>query len=239
MSQPSNSHPKQQSNLVHQPFPDHEINLFNPPKKNPNGYLTPAKLYLDGVIEEQLALPGKKRHNWQKAVLNPWTISSISIVLLANLVSGIVILLHHQNVDQTAKVKSAEKLSTGPNLAAQEFVDLNLSSLSTISASSSEEIEENKPEIEQSIIAAYPDYIPTYAAHPSLTKNNNYFYILTEYGGDRSLELAKEQVKHVSLINLPQGMFIYLGAFEQRDKAAEFIEYLQGKSIYAYVYPFD
>ena len=239
MSQQSNSQPKKKSNLVHQPFPDHEINLFNPPKRNPNGYLTPARLYLDEVFEEQLVLPGKEKRNWQKTLLSRWTISSLLMVLLANLVSGTVILLHHQNAEKTAKVASSGELSKGPNLAAKEFIDLNLSSLSTISALSPEDREQNKLEVEKSIIAAYPGYIPTYAAHPSLTQNNNYYYILTEYAGDRSLELVKAQVQHVSLINLPQGIFIYMGAFEQRDQAAEFVAYLQKEGIYAYVYPFN
>ena len=62
MSQQSNSLSEQKSSLIHQPFPEHEINLFNPPKKNPNGYLSPAKLYLDGILEEQLisSTPEKK-----------------------------------------------------------------------------------------------------------------------------------------------------------------------------------
>ena len=238
MSRQSNSQLKKRAGLIHQPFPDHEINLFNPPKKNPNGYLTSARLYLDGFLEEQPPPADRAHKNWQKNLLNPWTISAIVIILLANLVAGLAILRHHKEAEKAIQVNSTE-LSIGPNLAAKEFIDLNVSSLSTISSPSSVEKEQDKLEVENSIIENYPDYIPTYAAHPLMSKSNNYYYILAEYAGDRSLELAKAKVHHVSLVNFPQGIFIYLGAFEQKNRATEFVADLRKEGLYAYIYPFD
>lgn len=237
MSQPANSLPKKQSSLIHQPFPDHEINLFNPPKRNPNGYLSPARLYLNSISEEPVISEsenGKRQNN----LLNPWIISSVIILLLAHVVSGTVVLLHRQEAEETAKALSAqpEHLLKGPNLTAKEFIELNLNTLSDISFPESET---QKSKADKSITEAHTGYIPTYAAHPLLANNKDYYYILAEYGGDRSLELAKAQVQQVSLINLTQGMFIYMGAFEQKSEAEKFIASLQTEGIYAYIYPFD
>lgn len=233
MSQQSNSLTEKKSGLIHQPFPDHEVNLFNPPSRNPNGYLSPAKLYLDDV-EEELTPPQLEKTKVQKILLNPWTISSVAVLLLANLISGTTVLLHRQEVAQASKALTLEQLPQGPNLAAKEFINLNLNTLSTISA-----LETEKPEPEKSIIETHTGYIPTYAAHPLLPKSKNYFYILTEYAGDRSLELAKAQVKQVSLVHFPQGIFIYMGAFEQKSQAEKFVTSLREEGLYAYVYPFD
>ncbi|MGK7935881.1 MAG: hypothetical protein AB4206_08790 [Xenococcaceae cyanobacterium] len=236
MSQQSNSLSEKKSSLIHQPFPEHEINLFNPPKKNPNGYLSPAKLYLDGILEEQLISSTPEKNQRQNLLLNPWAISSMIIVLLANLVSATFVLLHRQEAIKVAKPLSFEQLSTGANLAAKEFIELNLSTLSTISPP---EPETNKSEPTKSITEEHEGYIPTYAAHPLLSNSQDYYYILTEYAGDRSLQLAKAQVQQVSLVNFPQGIFIYLGAFEQKSQAEEFVVSLKEEGMYAYVYPFD
>ena len=236
MSQQSNSLSESKSSLVHQPFPDHEVNLFNPPKKNPNGYLSPARLYLNSILEEQPTLSSADKIKGKNFLQSPWAISSIVIVLLANLVSGAFVFFHHQEAMKAAKANSSQQLATGPNLAAQEFIDLNLSTLSTISSAEpkTEELESVK-----SITDNHAGYIPTYAAHPLLFKNKKYHYILTEYAGDRSLELAKAQVKQVSLVNFPQGIFIYMGAFEQKSQAEKFVASLREEGLFAYIYPFE
>ena len=236
MSQQSNSLAERKSSLVHQPFPDHEINVFNPPKKNPNGYLSPAKLYLGGILEEELTSSGTDKIKRKNILQNPWAISSLIMVLIANLVSGTFVLLHHQEAMTAAKAESSQKLPTAPNLAAKEFIELNLSTLSTISPP---ETETQKSEPAKSITEVHAGYIPTYAAHPLLSNGKDYYYILTEYAGDRSLELAKAKVKQVSLVNFPQGIFIYMGAFEQKSQAEEFVASLKEEGMYAYVYPFD
>lgn len=236
MSQQSNSLPENQSSLIHQPFPEHEINVFNPPRRNPNGYLSPSRLYLDGILEEQ-STPSESEHsNKQNILLNPWIISSAIVLLLAHLVSGTLVLLHGQEARKTAQALSAQLSLTGPNLAEREFIELNLNTLSNVS---SPEPANQAPEPEKSITEAHAGYVPTYAAHPLLSNSKDYHYIVTEYGGDRSLELAKAQVKQVSLLNLSQGMFIYMGAFQQKSEAEEFVASLEQEGIYAYIYPFD
>ena len=236
MSQQSNSLSDKNCSLVHQPFPDREINFFNPPKKNPNGYLSPARLHLNGILEEQLAPSSTYKTKRYNILQSPWAISSIIIVLIANLASGTFVLLHHRDALKAAEASSSEQLSTVPNLAAKEFIELNLSTLSTISPQKPAII---KVEAKKSLTEAHAGYIPTYAAHPLLSNHKNYYYILTEYTGDRSLELAKAKVKQVSLVNFPQGMFIYLGAFEQKSQAEKFVASLREEDMYAYIYPFE
>ena len=69
--------------------------------------------------------------------------------------------------------------------------------------------------------------------------NSPYFYILSEYTGDRSLVLAQQKVKQVSLVNFPEGVFIYLGAFTSREQANKFISQLKTEEFIAHVYPFN
>jgi len=69
--------------------------------------------------------------------------------------------------------------------------------------------------------------------------NSPYYYILTEYTGDRSLALARQKVKQVSLVNLTSGVFIYLGAFTDKEQAEEFIAFLQQENLTAQIYPFN
>lgn len=236
MSQPANSLSKKQSSLIHQPFPEHEINVFNPRKRNPNGYLSPARLYLDGILEEETSSSESSNNRAKNILLNPWIISSASLLLFTNLVFGAFVFLHRHQARETVKQLSTELELKGPNLAEKEFIELNLSTLSSISPPQPEKA---IAEPAKSLTETHAGYIPTYAAHPLLSSSKDYYYILTEYAGDRSLELAKAQVKQVSLVNFPQGMFIYLGAFKVRSEAEEFIASLEKEGIYAYVYPFD
>ncbi|MEL6786686.1 MAG: hypothetical protein AAFO76_04595, partial [Cyanobacteria bacterium J06607_15] len=71
------------------------------------------------------------------------------------------------------------------------------------------------------------------------TINPEYHYILTEYRGDSSLAQVRQQVKHVSLVNLPQGVFIYLGAYKDRDEAERYIAYLAQENLAAQIYPLN
>jgi hypothetical protein len=232
------------SSLIHLPFPAHEVNLFNPPKSNPNGNLN-SSLSLNATLEEELELESQEQlteptfnQPWWNSFFTPWGISAILIVLLANVVSGTIILLqrHWQtnSTSTTSDTQSSEQILpiSGPNLAASEFIELNLNTLSTIpysnSTSSSKKNKSAEPLPE-------PSTIPPIALSNQM--GTDYYYVLTEYTGDRSLELARQQVKNVSLINFPQGLFIYLGAFSEETYAEQFVAQLKKQGIDAYLYP--
>jgi hypothetical protein len=71
------------------------------------------------------------------------------------------------------------------------------------------------------------------------TIDPQYYYLLTEYHGDSSLALAKQKVEQVSLVNLPQGIFIYLGAYKDRAQAEQFVAHLKQENLAAHIYPSD
>ncbi|MEL6461355.1 MAG: hypothetical protein AAFQ91_24515, partial [Cyanobacteria bacterium J06621_15] len=70
-------------------------------------------------------------------------------------------------------------------------------------------------------------------------RDAEYHYVLTEYSGDRSLALARQKASQVSLVNFPQGVFIYLGAFKEREQAEQFIVQLKQENFAAQIYPFQ
>jgi hypothetical protein len=234
---------KQSSSLVHLPFPTHEINFFNPPKSNPNGNLN-GKLTLSVLLaEEQPELETLNNHKGHHNLLSPWAISSILIVLLANVISGTIIFFQNQqkiavNVSDNSSSQDFSSIG-GPNLAAAEFINLDLNTLSTISdpALIANKSSQKSDSVSNPLLSLKEDNQQTPKSLGQL--ETNYYYVFTEYSGDRSLALAKQKVNNVSLINFPQGVFIYLGAFPQKTHAQQFVAQLNKEGINAYVYPLD
>lgn len=241
-SQPNQQNQNKASNLVHQPFPEHEINIFNPPKNNPNGYLT--KSNSEFVWQTPTALSSPLPNNWLDQKVNPWIVSSLLILLFTNVVSGIVIYLYQTNTEVKLNQSNQVNSIKSPNLAAEEFIDLNQTSLSNIAlpqAQTNNKIVSNS-KLEPKItppLAIPPTSIPNYPPGMASSINSNYYYILSEYTGEASLALAQQQVANVSLVNFPQGVFIYLGAFAEKDQASQFITQLKQQGLEAYIYPFE
>lgn len=242
-STPSNStkktltNPKLASSIVHKPFSTGTINIFNPPKSNPNGESVSSKLVLDAVLETELPTELKEsiKPKWHDRLLNPWVISAIAILLLANSISGIFIWRHSQISSAQSNELSESPTIGNSNLVEREFMPLNLSTLSSISSKDSSQ-EAKTP----------TNLTPDAPIHPALiplnqvdSLNTQYHYVLTEYTGDRSLILARQKVKNISLVNFPQGVFIYLGAFTEKTSAIAFVEQLKQEGLNAYIYPFD
>ncbi|GAB4224949.1 MAG: hypothetical protein Kow0049_01770 [Stanieria sp.] len=250
-SQPNQQNQNKASNLVHQPFPEHEINIFNPPKNNPNGYLTKSNSESVWQASTQLFLTTEKTQltspvpsNWLDQKVNPWIVSSLLILLLTNVVSGLIIYFYQTNTEVKLTQSNQVNSIKSPNLAAEEFIDLNQTSLSNIAlpqAQTNNKIVSNS-KLEPKItppLAIPPTSIPNYPPGMASSINSNYYYILSEYTGEASLALAQQQVANVSLVNFPQGVFIYLGAFAEKDQASQFITQLKQQGLEAYIYPFE
>ena len=231
--------PNLKSSIVHKPFATGTVNIFNPYRHKPQNR-NASKLTLNARLEEPEAatttpnlesakIEAAERHNWFDVLLNPWSISAIAIVIFANLISGAIIWRNYHSVAET-EVKSDLTLGSA-DLSVEEFVPLNLSTLSLLEPT--EDISEAPV-----ITPIAPALAPLNDAAVS-TLNPEYYYILTEYSGDRSIALARQKVKQVSLVNFPEGVFIYLGAFKERDRATEFISQLAEENITAQIYPFD
>ena len=248
------------STIVHKPFSTGKINIFNPPRSNPNGQQAASKLVLNAVLEKPETenieaidyIPEKSdaadrtnnrstdavSHGWRSNLGNFWSISAIAIFLAINFVSSAIIF--HKSQQTNAKTNTKELFSQvgHGDLNSQEFIPLNLSTLSTIST------KKDVVEISEKTEKIAPDA----PIHPGLTSldstnlltgQSQYHYVLTEYTGERSLKSAKEKVDRISLVNFPQGVFIYLGAFTQKKQATAFIEQLKTEGLDAYLYPFD
>ncbi|PSB10387.1 hypothetical protein C7B62_09665 [Pleurocapsa sp. CCALA 161] len=236
-SQESKSNSQLKSSIVHKPFATGTINIFNPyrTKGSPTkDQLAGPKLYLDAQLEsERLATYESAQvkyqpSHWLDRLLNPWSISAIAIVVLANLISGAVI---WRNSHLRAGVKSVEAVATlgSANIASEEFMPLNLSTLSRLKMPESE--------IEPVVAPISPALAPINLTLSTIAER--YYYILTEYNGDSSLTLAKQKVEQISLVNLPQGVYIYLGAYKDLAQAEQFITHLKQENFVAHIYPPD
>ena len=244
LPQESKTNANLKSSIVHKPFSTGTINIFNPHRQKDSksaGQLAAPKLYLNAELENSSSLATNSTANpkpaeveyhessWLDRLLNPWTISAIAVIFLANLISGAVIWRNHQTASKPKPVKPAPTLGSA-NLATEEFMPLNLSTLSRLKTA--EDLEE--PTIIKPIS---PALAPINLAQSTI--DPEYYYVLTEYSGDESLALARQKVEQVSLVNFPQGVFIYLGAYKERNQADQFITQLNAENFAARVYPFD
>ncbi len=258
----SSSEHKKKSTLVHKPFLTGQINIFNPPKANPNGRLASAKLFTkdrknrqNNVLVEQLNKQIENHLNlWNldnaatessHFSLKKTTLTAIAIIMVANILSAIVLLNQKQKTQISAEVSIEEPASSqvgNLDLSAKEFIELKPDNLSTIppNPTTSQNSSLKTPETEPILPLAIPPLNITQSSHLNTPQfSGQYYYILIEYTGDRSLALAKEKVPHVSLITLPEGVFIYMGAFGQKELAQQFLEQLKQEGFYAYIYPGD
>jgi hypothetical protein len=253
--QESKSNSQLKSSIVHKPFATGTINIFNPYRAKGNkadSSLATPTLYLDAQLEksDQLAPFSEtdsepdiglnsyeptfdptevKDHqsHWLDWLFSPWSVSAIAVIFLANLISGAVIWRNHRSLANTKSVQPVTTLGSG-NIASEEFMPLNLGTLSRLKTAA---------DIEESSVNAP---IPPALAPINLAESTvepQYYYILTEYTGDSSLAIARQKVKQVSLVNFPQGVFIYLGAYQDREQAEEFVAHLQREKFVAHIYP--
>ncbi len=266
MSQDSRSYEeKKRTSIVHKPFLKGTINLFNPPKKNPNGRLGTSrapKKDVSGEFANQIVTAEQfvdyepaesldernyssvaEIHSTQDkfsalSLLNGWRVSAILLVLSANLIAAIAITLHRQKSQQVVveATPTPKYLSGKTDLTQSEFSQLSLQDLKNITPAKVEAIAANKTTT-NSPLAIPPSNLPRDIVLPQLKATNSYYYILAQYTGDRSLEIAKAQVPNVALVNFPQGMFLYLGAFTEKKAADDFIKQLEELGLESYVYP--
>ena len=229
------------STIVHKPFATGTINILNPHKNKshqPKNFATPPeKIFLDAQLEESelsakpAAESSAPKQNWFDRLITPWSVSAIAIIFLTNLVSGAIIWRNYRLENVSPAAKAIATLGN-KNIAEKEFIPLNLSTLSMIEPT---EITASETSVIEPISPALAPIDSTVIS----SINPPYYYILSEYTGDRSLSLARQKVKHVSLVNLTQGVFIYLGAFTTKEQAEEFISQIAEREFPARVYPFN
>lgn len=244
-SKKSKSNASLNSSIVHKPFATGTINIFNPHRtkgSKSDSQLAAPKLYLNAELEKSdpLATFPTPNHepdevayhesDWLNRLLNPWCISAIAMIFLVNLVSGAVIWRNHRATSNIEPIIKPVATLGSANLATEEFMPLNLSTLSRLKTAE---------DGEESVVIEpiSPALAPINLAQSTI--NPEYYYILTEYTGDASLAKARQQVEQISLVNFPQGVFIYLGAYQDRDQADQYLNHLETVNFSARIYPFD
>jgi hypothetical protein len=75
---------------------------------------------------------------------------------------------------------------------------------------------------------------PVAASPPS--SQDNYYYVLTDYSSDRTLEQAQDIVPDAYVRSFPQGTRIQMGAFRIEAEAESLVEQLQQQGISASIY---
>jgi cell division septation protein DedD len=253
---------KPSSKLLHQPSSLPEEDYWLAPKEARLGNytstsLTQAESLLDSIVELEAAQIRNK--SWLDSLFTPLGVSAILVVLLTNVIASSVIFLNYKAEFQSNSANSAKdrlvkpEISNSPNLAQQEFVDLNLMTLSTLGSpvdkskvdrqQHSSSIRLNSKVKRKKVVASAPAIASvnplnssSYPVSSTALINTNYYYILTEYNGEQSLVRAKKKVSNASVISFPQGLFIYMGAFYASQDADRFVEQLEQQGIQAYIY---
>lgn len=261
----SSSQEKKRFSIVHKPFEQGNVNLFNPPKKNPNGHVASARIWDDELpdgsgselvdnlediwdddivdpedfLEEQVDTDTKPPKKFP-SFLNSWRIAAVAIVILGN-ISAVSILKWHKHKIATALANPSNNapayISGQTNLAKQEFQELDLQSLKNIESQSKDIIKSKETDSASLPLAIPPTNIPKDVIFSQSQAAKKYYYILADYTGEKSLELAKSKVPNVSLVNFPQGVFIYMGAFVKKASAQEFINSLKESGLESRIYP--
>lgn len=209
------------------------VNVFNPPKSNPNGRLASSRLFNKPTLQKR-ALASSQFRETKIVSFNPWRISAILIILLVNSLSALVILNNKTSNSISDQELEAEILAGKTDLSVQEFITPDLNSLSRISLTIKDK---NQTKLDKSKVSSPLAIPPTNLPSQGIINSHSYYYILAEYTGEASLNLAQKQVKNVSLVNLPQGTFIYLGAFSDKDSAQNFVNKIKKEGLYGYIYP--
>lgn len=76
---------------------------------------------------------------------------------------------------------------------------------------------------------------PSEASAPAASSSSRYYYVVTGYTGDRSLEQAREHVSGAYVRNFSDGARVQLGAFNDRGRAQNLVESLRQQGVSAQV----
>lgn len=274
----------------------------------PEDYLESSEKLLQSLSQEETKVPPQKR--FTDKILTPLSVGSILLLLLCCATIAYILKnpsalkdlkfdrLFESKTSTTdpspiqptvAKSEPAKELPmvTGPNLAAGEFVDVNLNTLSHLPVSPTPTptpsavrplpvlpslgtppqaiaVPPNSapPKGSSDLAAALlpssgqgtfgPNKVPQVAPLPAVPQlsnpavkkkpqassaaGDNSYYVVLEYGGDRSLEQARAIVPNAYVRDFPKGSLIQLGAFPRQSDAKILAEKLQKQGLSASIY---
>ncbi|MEM8829626.1 MAG: hypothetical protein AAGE96_09755 [Cyanobacteria bacterium P01_G01_bin.19] len=250
-SKPS-ANPNVKSSIVHKPFATGTINIFNPHRNKGKSKSIQPKLFLNAELEKDSESPSRelslesfdsnlepeeieyRDRSWLDNWLNPWSISAIAVLMAINLISAGFIWRNTRSTTMSDSVEDSIAKVGNDSFSEQEFMPLNLSTLGAIDV-----VEDEESEAVADITPIPPALAPLNNIGSLSSFNTPYHYILTEYTGEESLSQARRKVKQVSLVNFPQGIFVYMGAFKERSQADKFITQLKQENFSAHIFPLN
>jgi len=274
----------------------------------PEDYLESSEKLLQSLSQEETKVPPQKR--FIDKILTPLSVGSILLLLLCCATIAYILKnpsalkdlkfdrLFESKTSTTdpspiqptvAKSEPAKELPTvtGPNLAAGEFVDVNLNTLSHLPVSPTPTptpsavrplpvlpslgappqaiaVPPNSapPKGSSDLAAALlpssgqgnvgPNKVPQVAPLPAVPQlsnpavkkkpqassaaGDNSYYVVLNYGGDRTLEQARAIVPNAYVRDFPKGSLIQLGAFPRQSDAKNLLEKLQKQGLSASIY---
>ncbi|NJO41687.1 MAG: hypothetical protein HC865_13910 [Cyanobacteria bacterium RU_5_0] len=279
----------------------------NPPEA-PDDYLESTEELLRSIAEEEPELRAEPEARLLDSLLTPLGIGSMLLLLFSSVMLGYVIMnpasLDFWSAREDGSGKAVTEDGTSPesfaspmipdspNLAAEEFVDLDINSLSTIPQNSGRSpIASPNPNASPNpsvapaanlpqapTVASVPEsapvsHLPTVpidseppaaeyvpepapqeysepASEPPIASDpapsapsevavapvasppaGNYYYVVTDYTGDPSLEQAREAIPDAYVRNFPEGAEVQLGAMSNEARAEELLQELQAQGI--------
>jgi hypothetical protein len=292
---------------------------FSDPEDSPDDYLESSEELLRSMGEETLDRAYEQETTLLDSMLSPLGIGSMLLLLLSTATLGYVV-MHPSSLDfltapEQSRSESTDSIASptptgsgfvpdSPNLAAEEFVDLNVNNLSTLPkpsrpnsvasplpnapttgaspvpgmavspqlpqtgsqtpdsySSYAQPAPNPAPVVPPSAPPApvsvappaydppvayeppatidYPppiDYPPEVAASTPTSSSAPYYYVVTPYSGDPSLENAREAVPEAYVRNFDAGASVQLGAFSDPAKAEELVQQLESQGIPAEIY---
>lgn len=291
-----------------QPHPEKTLSFPEPTFAEPYDYLQSSEALIKSLDEKPPTY--RKKSPAKENIFNPLGVGSILLFLLSCVTLGWVIINYRannisfaslrnlflsattpvaQNPNSTSEINKTKKLPplpNTPNLAAQEFVDLNLKNISNLAitkpsptpaASSTPTAASTASPSPAATPAAQPSpnatksttsavsgnlttaLLPNPSAgagnvlsiqsapvspSPQATKstsvanknNNTFYYVVSQYKGDQSLQKARSIVADAYLRDFPQGTQIQLGAYKDATTAEVIVQQLRKQGLDAVIY---
>ena len=221
--------------------------VYPPPAPTPTvDNLASSEQLLRSLAESEAQIPPKERRIAAN-LLTPLGVGLMLLLLLSGATFGYMAmnqasrsyLESHRNrrtptpadrESNSAKSTASPPIPNGPNLAADEFVDLNLNNLSTLKTSPSQSAAIPRLDGKQ----RPQDLAPTLLTPAQ--KQDDVYYVMTDYFGDRSLAQARKIAADAYVLKLPEGNRIQIAAFLKESEAQEFVKKVQQQGIAAWVY---